>query len=347
MRKLALAAALATTALATPAMARDDSWYIGVDAGVLLVEDQNMTFSAVPPGGRAGPSIDYHKGYDVDANIGYDFGGFRLEAEAAYKRAKIDLDAMGPVGQRFGGATSALSFMLNGLLDFGPDDGLQGFVGGGVGVSRAKVASDIVNDSDTGFAWQALAGVRYPVTNNVDVSLKYRFFNQDDIELIPAYQSVYGQAGSTASTKLRTHSLLLGLTYNFGAPVEAAPPPPPPVADCSPGPYIVFFEWDKSDVTPDAATILDNAVSAYSNCGSAQVMLAGYADKSGSASYNVGLSQRRADAVKAYMASKGIPDGVMTTQAFGETNPRVETADGVRELQNRRVEITYGPGSGM
>jgi outer membrane protein OmpA-like peptidoglycan-associated protein len=37
----------------------------------------------------------------------------------------------------------------------------------------------------------------------------------------------------------------------------------------------------------------------------------------------------------------------MTTQAFGETHPRVETADGVRELQNRRVEITYGPGSGQ
>ncbi|MBA4755548.1 MAG: OmpA family protein [Sphingobium sp.] len=343
MRKLALAAALATTALATPAMARDDSWYVGVDAGVLLVEDQDMTFSAVPPGGRPVPSIDYHKGYDFDANIGYDFGGFRLEAEAAYKRAKIDFDK---TGGGFGGAASALSFMLNGLLDFGPDDGLQGFVGGGVGVSRGKLASDIVNDSDTGFAWQAIAGVRYPVTNNVDVSLKYRFFNQDDIKLIPAYQSVYGQAGSTADTKLRTHSLLVGLTYNFGEPA-APPPPPPPVAECSPGPYIVFFEWDKSDVTPDAATILDNAVSAYSNCGSAQVMLAGYADKSGSASYNVGLSQRRADAVKAYMASKGIPDGVMTTQAFGESNPRVETADGVRELQNRRVEITYGPGSGM
>ncbi|PSO10058.1 OmpA family protein [Sphingobium sp. AEW4] len=343
MRKLALAAALATTALATPAMARDDSWYVGVDAGVLLVEDQDMTFSAVPAGGRPVPSIDYHKGYDFDANIGYDFGGFRLEAEAAYKRAKIDLDK---TGGGFGGAASALSFMLNGLLDFGPDDGLQGFVGGGVGVSRGKVASDIVNDSDTGFAWQAIAGVRYPVTNNVDVSLKYRFFNQDDLKLIPAYTTPYGVAGSTADTKLRTHSLLLGLTYNFGEPA-APPPPPPPVAECSPGPYIVFFEWDKSDVTPDAATILDNAVSAYSNCGSAQVMLAGYADKSGSASYNVGLSQRRADAVKAYMASKGIPDGVMTTQAFGESNPRVETADGVRELQNRRVEITYGPGSGM
>jgi opacity protein-like surface antigen len=191
MRKLALAAALATTALATPAMARDDSWYVGVDAGVLLVEDQDMTFSAVPPGGRPVPSIDYHKGYDFDANIGYDFGGFRLEAEAAYKRAKIDFDK---TGGGFGGAASALSFMLNGLLDFGPDDGLQGFVGGGVGVSRGKLASDIVNDSDTGFAWQAIAGVRYPVTNNVDVSLKYRFFNQDDIKLIPAYQSEIGRA---------------------------------------------------------------------------------------------------------------------------------------------------------
>ena len=59
------------------------------------------------------------------------------------------------------------------------------------------------------------------------------------------------------------------------------------------------------------------------------------------------LSQRRADAAKAYLVSKGIGDGVITTQAFGEEKPRVETADGVRELQNRRVEITYGPGSGM
>ena len=108
----------------------------------------------------------------------------------------------------------------------------------------------------------------------------------------------------------------------------------------------MFFEWDKSDITPDAGAILDNAVSAYGNCGSAQVMLAGHADKSGKPSYNVGLSQRRDDAVKAYLTSKGIPDGVITGEAFGESKPRVETADGVRELQNRRVEITYGPGSG-
>jgi outer membrane protein OmpA-like peptidoglycan-associated protein len=109
----------------------------------------------------------------------------------------------------------------------------------------------------------------------------------------------------------------------------------------------VFFEFDKSDITPDAATILDNAVTAYGDCGNAQVMLAGHTDRAGRPAYNVALSQRRADSVKAYMVSKGISDGVITTQAFGESKPRVETADGVRELQNRRVEITYGPGSGQ
>ena len=108
----------------------------------------------------------------------------------------------------------------------------------------------------------------------------------------------------------------------------------------------MFFDWDKSDITPEAASILDNAISNYQNCGNAQVMLAGHADRSGSASYNVGLSQRRADSVKAYMTARGIGAGVISTEAFGESKPRVETADGVRELQNRRVEITYGPGSG-
>lgn len=223
MRKLALAAVLATSALATPALARDDSWYIGVDSGVTITEDQDITYT--PGYGAAASqttSADYHKGWDVDGVIGYDFGGFRLEAEAAYKRAKVDLDKSG-----FGGAASALSFMLNGMLDFGPDDGLQGFVGGGVGVSRGKLATDIVNDSDTGFAWQAIAGVRYPLTDNIDVSLKYRYFNQDDIKLVSAFNTIGGPAGATVDTKLRTHSLLLGLAYNFGG-AEAPPPPAPP-----------------------------------------------------------------------------------------------------------------------
>jgi outer membrane protein OmpA-like peptidoglycan-associated protein len=109
----------------------------------------------------------------------------------------------------------------------------------------------------------------------------------------------------------------------------------------------VFFDWDRSDITPEAASILDNAAQAYATTGQASIMLAGHADKSGSDQYNVGLSQRRADAVKTYLAGKGVPDTSITTEAFGESRPLVETADGVREPQNRRVEITFGPGSGM
>src|SRR3546814_3032840 len=107
------------------------------------------------------------------------------------------------------------------------------------------------------------------------------------------------------------------------------------------------YDMRISDWSSDVCSSDLNAITAYGDCGGANVMLAGHADKSGAASYNVGLSQRRADAVRAYMTSKGIPDGVISTEAFGESAPRVETADGVRELQNRRVEITYGPGSGQ
>ncbi|MFN5904045.1 MAG: OmpA family protein, partial [Novosphingobium sp.] len=125
------------------------------------------------------------------------------------------------------------------------------------------------------------------------------------------------------------------------------PEPPPPAPVCNKGPYIVFFDWDKSDITPEAASILDSAVTAYANCANVPIMLAGYADRSGTPKYNQGLSERRNASVRAYLTSRGIADGAITSQGFGENNPRVPTADGVRELQNRRVEITYGPGSGM
>ena len=110
----------------------------------------------------------------------------------------------------------------------------------------------------------------------------------------------------------------------------------------TPGPFLVFFDWDKSIITPEAAAVLDRAAEQYAATGQTSVALAGHADKSGTDAYNVGLSQRRADAVKAYMASKGVADGSITTEAFGESRPLVDTADGVREPQNRRVEITFG-----
>jgi OmpA-OmpF porin, OOP family len=372
MRKLAIAMALASTAIASPALARDDSWYVGLEGGAMIVEDINFNLTRAGAPGTA--TVDHDYGYDVDGIVGYDFGVFRLEAEVGYKRAVVENYEGGGLsvqtgggtlspGIRYpaGGSTSALSFMLNGLLDFGDETGISGFVGGGAGVARVKFSdyrlnnttAVILDDSDTRFAWQGIAGVRAPLTDNIDVGLKYRFFNVSRLRTV-------GVTGDDFRGRFRSHSLLGSVIFNFGAPpAPPPPPPPPPPADvppppppppavvCTPGPYIVFFEWDKSDITPEAASILDNAVSAYQSCGNAQVMLAGYTDTSGTPRYNLGLSQRRADAVKSYLAGRGIGEGVITTQAFGETNLRVQTADGVRELQNRRVEITYGPGSGM
>ncbi|MEN3745707.1 OmpA family protein [Sphingomonas sp. HF-S3] len=376
MRKLAVTLALATTALSTPALARDDSWYVGVEGGAMLVEDISFDIGAAKDAG----TVDHRAGWDVGGTIGYDFGGFRLEAEVGYRQAFVNgyrstvttpfvnsnnLIQNAPAGNYdyAGGKTSALSFMVNAMLDFGEDDGIQGFVGGGAGVARVSseiglnTRRDFLDDSDTVFAWQAIAGVRAPLSDSVDISLKYRFFNADNFNLVDV-------TGRNYEGRLRTHSIMGGLTFNFGgpepepepvpAPTPApawTPPPEPapqptPTVVCTPGPYIVFFDWDKSDITPEAAGILDNAISNYQSCGNASVMLAGHADRSGAASYNVGLSQRRADSVKAYLSSRGIPNGVIGTEAFGESQPRVATADGVRELQNRRVEVTYGPGSG-
>jgi len=336
----------------------------------MIVEDISLDIS----GTKDAVTVDHDYGYDFGGLIGYDFGAFRLEAEASYRRADAESMIAGTPGITQGpsgtlatgtfpinGSSQALAFMVNGLLDFGPDDGIQGFLGAGAGISRVKLDyvfyNNFLNDSNTGFAWQALAGVRTPLTDNIDIGLKYRFFNASGVDLVDSL-------GRDVETRFRSHSILGSLIYNFGRPVPppppvvappvVAPPPPPPVVApppppvCTPGPYIVFFDWDKSDITPDAASTLDNAVSAYnSGCSGTQVMLAGHTDTSGSAQYNVGLSQRRNDAVRGYLTSRGINDGMISSEAFGETQLRVQTLDGVRNDQNRRVEITYGPGSGM
>ncbi len=372
MRKLVIGMALASTALASPALARDGQWYVEVGGGPMIVEDMEFDVNA----GADSFSADLDKGADFGGVVGHDFGAFRLEAEASYREADITSMSSGSTGFPFSstnytrtgtyaadGEANALSFMLNGLFDFGDDDGLQGFVGGGIGVARVDVnatvstsSRGVVDDSDSGLAYQLLAGVRAPLTDSVDVGLRYRFFTAPDLGLI-------GTSGRDLETQFRSHSIMGTLTYNFGgeapppppAPVVAPPPPPPPpvVAApppppvCNKGPYIVFFGWDKSDITPEAATILDNAVSAYRNCGTASVMLAGHTDTSGTMRYNEGLAMRRNSSVTQYLSGRGVPGTRISSEAFGETQLRVPTADGVRELQNRRVEVTYGPGSGM
>lgn len=127
------------------------------------------------------------------------------------------------------------------------------------------------------------------------------------------------------------------------APPPPAPPPPPPPPPCNPGPFIVYFDWDKTTVTPEAANVLEAAVGAYQNCGGASVLLAGHADSSQSAERSQTLSEERAKAVADQFVMLGMSEEKISQESFGESQLRVPTGDDVRELLNRRVEIIFSP----
>ena len=103
--------------------------------------------------------------------------------------------------------------------------------------------------------------------------------------------------------------------------------------------YQVFFDWDRADLTDRARQIISDAAQASRSTQTTRIEVSGHADRSGTPQYNQRLSERRAQAVAAELERRGVPRSAVVIQAFGETRPLVPTADGVREPQNRRVEI--------
>jgi outer membrane protein OmpA-like peptidoglycan-associated protein len=133
-------------------------------------------------------------------------------------------------------------------------------------------------------------------------------------------------------------------TPPVAAPAPAPPPPmakPMPKAAPPPRSFIVFFDWNRADIRADAQQVLETAAAYVKQRGFARINLVGHADRSGKASYNMGLSQRRADASKAVLVKLGLPASGIATVGRGESAPLVGTADGVREPRNRRVEISF------
>jgi OmpA-OmpF porin, OOP family len=113
----------------------------------------------------------------------------------------------------------------------------------------------------------------------------------------------------------------------------AAPAPAPARS------YLVFFDWDKATLTPRAQQIIAEAAANSTKVKYTQIQVNGYTDTSGTPQYNQGLSIRRAQAVAAELVKDGVPKGAIAIQGFGETHLLVPTGPGVREPQNRRVEI--------
>lgn len=102
----------------------------------------------------------------------------------------------------------------------------------------------------------------------------------------------------------------------------------------------VFFDWDSAVVPASAAQTLTGIVGSRSGCGWSALSAVGHTDRSGSDAYNDGLSRQRADAVVAALTQAGLAPGIAAASGRGESEPRVPTADGERNPQNRRVEIS-------
>jgi outer membrane protein OmpA-like peptidoglycan-associated protein len=135
------------------------------------------------------------------------------------------------------------------------------------------------------------------------------------------------------------HGPFVRVSYNWGAPGGAVAPPPPPVGMAVNGGYMVFFDFDRATITPTAAETIKKAAADAKAGQKTRIGVTGHADRSGSDAYNMALSLRRANAVKDQLVREGIPATGITVVGRGESQPLVQTADGVREPQNRRVEI--------
>jgi outer membrane protein OmpA-like peptidoglycan-associated protein len=106
--------------------------------------------------------------------------------------------------------------------------------------------------------------------------------------------------------------------------------------------FIVYFEWDRADITSAAAQVIDAAVAnvrAAEGCTIQIVNVVGHTDTSGSAAYNERLSVRRADAVAGALGARGVPSNLVQREGRGQRDLALETRDNVREPLNRRSEV--------
>ena len=186
-------------------------------------------------------ALQYGPTINLDAVAGYDLGWVRVEGELSRKRSKLNsndddditdqfLDDLNDRLDRTGAGLPLLtnddfqpsghltvdSAMANVMLDIGMGRGITIYGGGGLG--RSFVHG--FHDRDSGFAWQYFGGVRYAISDKIDLGLKYRYFNSGVVELFDDPHDFAGNGESAVVTpvfkgKFRSRNLLATLTYNF------------------------------------------------------------------------------------------------------------------------------------
>jgi len=122
-------------------------------------------------------------------------------------------------------------------------------------------------------------------------------------------------------------------------PPVAAAPPPPPAPDPVPGPVTVLFDFDKSDLTVDARTVLADMIEAANKSDYGMINVSGFTDLVGGDAYNDVLSEQRANAVIDFLVESGVEREKIFGQGFGKADPVVPVE--TPEIRNRRVEIVF------
>lgn len=352
--------AAAFLAMAPAIAAADSKVYVDIAGGVNFLEDSDISGSGLST------SADFDPGFAFKAAVGNALdSGFRFEIEAAYR--ENDADSVG--GTSAGGDVSAWSIMGNAIYDIKTGGRLTPYVGFGAGFAGidwndvTPVGGGTVDDNTTVFAYQGIAGAAYRINDNLQLTLDYRYFATED-QVLTTSTSINFDAD------YRSHTILVGLRWTFGEakprPAARPTPPPAPVAMPQPEPtpmpapqptpvakpkpkpappitrsFLVFFDWDKSAITPEARRVISQAAANTRKAGITRITLTGHADRSGPERYNMALSLRRASAVKREMMRNGVAAKDIAIFGRGETQPLVPTPDGVREPQNRRAEIVF------
>ncbi|HET8997066.1 MAG TPA: OmpA family protein [Acetobacteraceae bacterium] len=368
MRRMLLTAALLSLPVAAMASEPIQGLYIGAAAGANFMQSFR-THVYTPPGlgGGASGNIVGNTGFAGVGSVGWGFGnGLRAEIEGDFRSNGIRHFQSPGLPTAASGSVRNYGVMANVLYDVNLPyfssipfmSGFQPYIGAGAGymwthlndVSFSNPAHSFAVDGSSGkFAWQAIAGLGYQIPSmpNLTLTLEYRYLDitggghiagatRVGGAIIPATYDVGAQ---------HDHSIMVGLRWAFNT---AAPPPPAPAPTpaAAPAPavqpsrsYLVFFDWDKANLTPRARQIIHEAADNSTHVQYTQIQVNGYTDTSGSAQYNQRLSVRRADAVASELVRDGVPRNAISIQGFGETHLLVPTGEGVREPQNRRVEI--------
>lgn len=333
-KTVALAALMASTAGAAYAT---EGWYGRADAGYSVGGEIEF----------GGTAYDLEADWSQHLGLGYAFqNGFRAEGELSHRYNDFGEDE-----GLADGNVHAWAAMLNGYYDFNRGGNIQPYIGLGVGAARLNVSAvggfGSFQDQDTVLAYQGMVGVALPLNEQWDLDIGYRYFVADDLDFNGLSPNL---TAATFDAEYEHEAITLGLRYQFAAPpppppppapVAPPPPPPPPVAvACPTSEFVVYFEWDRSNLNQAALETIDAAVARARQCNVGGVVVVGHTDTSGSAQYNIGLSERRASVVRDALVARGIGAGSITTQARGETDLARATRDGVREPLNRRTAVT-------